>query len=65
AAIALAVLAIFLPVVMVNKVRKSPEKQGSYQVAGGQLALTLTGVTGVVIVAAQILITVGVLPALG
>ncbi|WP_172564415.1 aromatic amino acid transport family protein [Vibrio navarrensis] len=64
AAIALTVLAIFLPVVMVNKVRKQ-NPQRAYRVAGGQVSLLLTGGVGVLIVAAQILISFGVLPSLG
>lgn len=64
AAIALTVLAIFLPVAMVNKVRKqSPQR--AYRVAGGQVSLMLTSGVGVLIVAAQILISLGVLPSLG
>ncbi|KJR24873.1 tyrosine transporter TyrP [Vibrio navarrensis] len=64
AAIALTVLAIFLPVAMVNKVRKqSPQR--AYRVVGGQVSLMLTGGVGVLIVAAQILISLGVLPSLG
>lgn len=64
AAIALTVLAIFLPVAMVNKVRKQ-NPQRAYRVAGGQVSLLLTGGVGVLIVAAQILISFGVLPSLG
>lgn len=65
AAIALAVLAIFLPVLMVHKVRKSSNDQSSYRVVGGQAALTLTGIAGIIIVTAQVAISIGVLPALG
>ncbi len=65
AAIALAILAIFLPLVMVVKVRRSEDFVGDYRVAGGQGALILTGLAGVGIVTAQVLITLGVLPALG
>ncbi|MEZ9230277.1 aromatic amino acid transport family protein [Vibrio amylolyticus] len=65
AAIALAVLAIFLPIIMVYKVRKSADYESSYQVIGGQFSLTLTGVIGLLIVFVQIAISVGVLPALG
>ncbi|MBE3651070.1 tyrosine transporter TyrP [Vibrio navarrensis] len=64
AAIALTVLAIFLPVAMVNKVRKqSPQR--AYRVVGGQVSLLLTSGVGVLIVTAQILISLGVLPSLG
>ncbi|MGR5194535.1 aromatic amino acid transport family protein [Vibrio rotiferianus] len=65
AAIALAILAIFLPLVMVVKVRRSDEFTGEYRVAGGQGALFVTGIVGTGIVMAQVLITLGVLPALG
>ncbi len=65
AAIALAVLAIFLPVLMVHKVRKSSNDQSSYRVVGGQAALTLTGIAGIIIVTAQVAISIGALPALG
>lgn len=65
AAIALAILAIFLPLVMVVKVRRSDEFTGEYRVAGGQGALLVTGIAGTGIVMAQLLITLGVLPALG
>ncbi|MGR5529485.1 aromatic amino acid transport family protein [Vibrio alfacsensis] len=65
AAIALAILAIFLPLVMVIKVRRSDEFTGEYRVAGGQGTLVVTGIAGTAIVLAQVLITVGVLPALG
>ncbi|MEF1309127.1 aromatic amino acid transporter [Vibrio mytili] len=65
AAIALAILAIFLPLVMVVKVRRSSEFEADYRVAGGHGALIVTGIAGVGIVMAQVLITLGVLPALG
>ncbi|KIN12068.1 aromatic amino acid transport family protein [Vibrio mytili] len=65
AAIALAILAIFLPLVMVVKVRRSNEFEAEYRVAGGHGALILTGIAGIGIVMAQVLITLGVLPALG
>ncbi|MGR5448998.1 aromatic amino acid transport family protein [Vibrio sp. PNB22_3_1] len=65
AAIALAILAIFLPLVMVIKVRRSDEFTGEYRVAGGQGTLVVTGIAGTAIVLAQVLITVGVLPPLG
>ncbi|KGK15172.1 tyrosine transporter TyrP [Vibrio navarrensis] len=64
AAIALTILAIFLPVAMVNKVRKQ-NPQRAYRVAGGQVSLLLTSGVGVLIVAAQILISIGLLPSLG
>ncbi|MCK6263645.1 aromatic amino acid transporter [Vibrio sp. ZSDE26] len=65
AAIALAILAIFLPVVMVYKTRRSEKFNSEYQVFGGQAALVVTGVIGAGIVMAQLAITIGVLPALG
>ncbi|UGA56168.1 aromatic amino acid transporter [Vibrio sp. VB16] len=65
AAIALAVLAIFLPVVMIKKVRKDSRYEGTYKVKGGNVSLALVSSFGVLIVAAQFLITVGYLPSLG
>ncbi|WP_154115638.1 aromatic amino acid transport family protein [Vibrio cincinnatiensis] len=65
AAIALAVLAIFLPIAMVTKVRQKKTDSQYYQVLGGKPALIFTGIVGFIIVTAQLLITVGVLPALG
>ena len=65
AAIALAVLAVFLPISMVYKVRKSNTKANAYQVKGGQVALVIAGIAGFAIVCTQVLITVGALPALG
>lgn len=69
AAIALTILAIFLPIVMVIKVRSNQvfQLQGGtqYQVRGGKLALTMTATIGLVIVTSQIFISLGVLPALG
>lgn len=50
---------------MVIKVRRSDDFVGEYRVAGGQGALILTGLAGTGIVTAQMLITLGVLPALG
>ncbi|EGU30274.1 aromatic amino acid transport family protein [Vibrio scophthalmi] len=64
AAIALAILAIFLPVVMIHKVRRT-EHNAPYQVGGGNLGLMVCTGVGVMIVSAQILITIGILPALG
>ncbi|WGV98166.1 aromatic amino acid transporter [Vibrio sp. YMD68] len=65
AAIALAVLAIFLPVAMVYKVRQSQHYQSEYQVFGGKPALIMTSMVGVFIVSAQLAISAGFLPALG
>lgn len=64
AAIALAILAIFLPLFMVVKVRQQ-KSDVKYQVGGGTPALVLTGVVGVMIIGVQLLVTAGVLPALG
>ncbi|MCG6214053.1 MULTISPECIES: aromatic amino acid transport family protein [Vibrio] len=65
AAIALAVLAIFLPLMMVSRVRRQSKEGTYYQVMGGTPALAITGVVGILIVGAQLLITIGVLPSLG
>lgn len=69
AAIALTILAIFLPIVMVIKVRSNQvfQLQGGtqYQVRGGKLALTMTATIGLMIVTSQIFISLGALPALG
>ncbi|ELM3767721.1 amino acid permease [Vibrio cholerae] len=64
AAIALAILAIFLPLVMVIKVRQQATEQ-HYQVTGGNGTLLVTGLVGLLIIGAQLLITLGILPALG
>ncbi|MGL4192190.1 MAG: aromatic amino acid transport family protein [Vibrio sp.] len=64
AAIALAILAIFLPLAMVIKVRQQASST-DYQVNGGNAALLITGSVGVLIIGTQLLITFGVLPALG
>lgn len=65
AAIALVILAIFLPVAMINKARKEDTYQGLYQVKGGNLSLGLVAGSGLIIISAQFLITAGILPALG
>ncbi|WP_162064071.1 aromatic amino acid transport family protein [Vibrio taketomensis] len=64
AAIALAILAIFLPVVMIMKTRAN-NQAAAYQVAGGRFGIVFCSVSGLFIVLAQCLITAGVLPALG
>lgn len=64
AAIALVVLAIFLPILMVKQARQQASTQ-SYQVLGGNWGLIVTSSVGVIIVTAQVLITAGVLPSLG
>ncbi|GAB6262178.1 tyrosine transporter TyrP [Photobacterium sp. R1] len=63
AAIALVILAIFLPVAMVH-VQRQQRKEG-YQVIGGQPALFMAATAGVVIITAQLLQMVGVIPAVG
>ncbi|MDE1238542.1 aromatic amino acid transport family protein [Vibrio aestuarianus] len=67
AAIALTILAIFLPVVMVIKVRNQEQFNGEnqYQVKGGKVALTMTAATGLMIITSQVFISLGVLPSLG
>lgn len=64
AAIALAILAIFLPIVMIIKARLTYER-AEYQVAGGKAAITLCAFAGVFIITAQLMITSGTLPTLG
>ncbi len=65
AAIALVVLAVFLPVAMVGKARKVVAYDNCYQVKGGTLPLVAAGTFGMVIIATQIAISVGLIPALG
>ncbi|ASI92424.1 aromatic amino acid transport family protein [Vibrio mediterranei] len=65
AAIALAVLAIFLPTIMVAKTRKQFTSETGYQVAGGHIALYSSMLIGVIIVGSQLLVTFKILPALG
>lgn len=62
AAIALVILAIFLPVAMVISQRKQLSADKGYQVAGGKLALGLATAAGVVIISSQILQMFGLLP---
>lgn len=64
AAIALVVLAVFLPVAMVWKQRKTRVDNG-YQVKGGKLALGLATVFGVMIITSQLMQMAGVIPSLG
>ncbi|MCF2860171.1 aromatic amino acid transporter [Pseudoalteromonas sp. SMS1] len=63
AAIALVVLAIFLPVAMVWQQRK--DNTAGYQVRGGNIGLACAGLCGVLIISAQCLQMFGVIPALG
>tara|TARA_Y100001956_G_C4123878_1_gene189007 strand:+ start:1105 stop:2307 length:1203 start_codon:yes stop_codon:yes gene_type:complete len=64
AAIALVILAIFLPILMVKQARTQADAS-HYQVLGGNTALLLSSAVGIMIVGAQLLITAGILPALG
>ncbi|WP_093271573.1 aromatic amino acid transport family protein [Vibrio xiamenensis] len=65
AAIALVVLAIFLPVAMVKKSRATHQQANLYQVKGGRFALVTVSVIGGIIVIVQLLVAAGNLPALG
>ncbi len=65
AAIALAILAVFLPVAMVSKVRKSADTKGKYRVAGGRTALVVSLGCASLIIVVQVLVTLGQLPSLG
>ena len=64
AAVALVILAIFLPVVMVWKVRKLHMEE-PYQVAGGLPGLVLASLGGTVVILAQLGIATGMLPTIG
>jgi tyrosine-specific transport protein len=63
AAIALAVLAVLLPVTLVWQSRKQAEAH-HYRAPGGVLALGLAGAMGVLIVGVQVSVSLGLLPAL-
>ncbi|MNR39893.1 Tyrosine-specific transport protein [compost metagenome] len=63
AAIALAVLAVLLPVTLVWQSRKRAEAH-HYRAPGGVLALGLAGAMGVLIVGVQVSVSLGFLPAL-
>ncbi|GHG02939.1 aromatic amino acid transport family protein [Thalassotalea marina] len=66
AAIALVILAVFLPVAMVWKQRKHRQyTQDCYQVKGGNLGLMSATCAGVAIITAQCLQMFGVIPAVG
>ena len=66
AAIALVVLAIFLPVAMVWQQRKQlSSSHEHYQVRGGQSALVLAASCGLVIISAQFLQIFGMIPTVG
>lgn len=64
AAIALVILAVFLPVAMVWRQRRVNEFDG-YSVKGGTIGLMVAALSGVLIIAAQGLQMVGVLPQIG
>ena len=63
AAIALVILAIFLPVAMVSKQRKS--QASGYRVMGGNATLALASLMGCLIIASQFLQMADVIPAVG
>ncbi|MCF7353626.1 aromatic amino acid transport family protein [Vibrio sp. CK2-1] len=65
AAIALAVLAILLPVAMVMRSRALNQDKQDFTVSGGTPALMVTLAAGVVIIVVQVMISLGVLPAIG
>ncbi|TMO64488.1 aromatic amino acid transport family protein [Pseudoalteromonas aurantia] len=65
AAIALVILAIFLPVVMVWSQRKDSVQRSGYQVRGGSLGLIIAALSGITIITAQTLQMFDVIPSLG
>lgn len=65
AAIALAILAILLPVAMVVKSRQQHQETQAFTVGGGHAALGFTLLMGIVIIGVQVMISAGVLPAIG
>ncbi|MEM5552057.1 amino acid permease [Pseudoalteromonas sp. NEC-BIFX-2020_002] len=65
AAIALVVLAVFLPVTMVYKQRNSNNNRKGYTVRGGNIGLMVAGLCGVLIISAQGLQMAGLIPAIG
>lgn len=64
AAIALVILAIFLPVAMVYKQRKQGDQTG-YAVRGGNIGLALAALCGVLIISAQGMQIAELIPAIG
>ena len=64
AAIALVILAVFIPVALVWKVRKLKMKE-PYQVSGGTPALLIAILLGGLVITAQLGIVTGLLPAIG
>lgn len=64
AAVALVILAVFIPVALVWKVRKQ-EMEEPYQVAGGKPALVVAVLLGGLVIIAQLGVVTGLLPAIG
>lgn len=64
AAIALVILAVFLPVSMVYRQRKSSIKMG-YKVRSGNIGLVTAGVCGILIISAQCLQMAGIISSIG
>ncbi|MBQ4845729.1 aromatic amino acid transport family protein [Pseudoalteromonas sp. MMG005] len=65
AAIALVVLAIFLPVMMVWTQRKDSVIRNGYRVKGGNVGLVIAALCGLTIISAQTLQMFGAIPSLG
>lgn len=64
AAVALVILAVFIPVALVWKVREL-HMEDPYQVAGGIPALAIASITGLLVIIAQFGVISGVLPSIG
>ena len=64
AAVALVILAVFIPVALVWRVRQQHMEE-PYQVAGGTPALVAATLTGCLIIIAQLGIVTGQLPSIG
>ncbi|MGI2028926.1 aromatic amino acid transport family protein [Endozoicomonas acroporae] len=64
AAVALVILAVFIPVALVWKVRKLHMEE-PYQVAGGMPALAIAIIVGLLVIVAQFGVISGVLPSIG
>ena len=64
AAVALVVLAVFLPVLMVWKVRRLHLDE-PYQAPGGNTGLAIATLKGILVICAQLGISLGILPLLG
>ena len=65
AAIALVILAVFLPVIMVHKQRHSTSVKAGYKVRSGNAGLVVAALCGVIIIAAQFLQMAGIIPSIG